>query len=66
MSYYLLKNFDNKKQECSLVFYLGYAGDLGAKSVALDSGSVRPAISLVKGTLISGGDGTSTNPYVVQ
>lgn len=50
----------------ALVFYLGYAGDLGARSVDLDSGSVRPAISLVKGTLISGGDGTSTNPYVVQ
>ena len=43
----------------------GGSGDFGNYSVNSDGG-VRPAISLIISTTISGGTGTSENPYVVN
>ena len=43
----------------------GGSGDFGNYSVNSDGG-VRPAISLIISTTISGGTGTSEDPYVVN
>ena len=44
--------------------YLGYLGRVQYEYLYYDSG-VRPSISLLSDIMISGGDGTSTNPYIV-
>ena len=47
-------------------FRLSYYGDLGFNSVDSDI-SFRPAVSLKSFTTIqSGGDGTQSNPYIVE
>ena len=48
------------------VGYVSSAGYVNYNSVSLAYG-IRPVVSLISGTLVnSNGDGTSTNPYVVQ
>ena len=54
-------------------FYGGYAdvwdvgsGDLGINDVVFRNDGLRPAISLVSSTTISGGSGTSEDPYIVE
>ncbi len=46
-------------------FYYYYNGYLSSNTVS-DSGGVRPSIVLSKGTRYSSGDGSFTNPYVIE
>ncbi len=46
-------------------FYLNSSGDFGNNSVAVSLGA-RPSISLKQGTVLSGGNGTSTSPFIVN
>ena len=45
-------------------FYLGSSGNFNYGTVA-DSRVIRPLISLKKGTVLSGGAGTATDPFIV-
>ena len=48
------------------VFYVDSNGGLGNNNLNWTDPGVRPAINLRSDVTISGGDGTSLNPYVVE
>ena len=47
-------------------FGLSSSGDFGSYYFVASSYGLRPSISLKPGTILSGGNGTSTSPYVVE
>ena len=46
-------------------FYLRSSGSLNGNSVIISVG-IRPSVSLKPGTLVSGGDGSVTSPYIIE
>lgn len=55
----------NSENGFSAVVYGTYDGGLNGGSVTTSSG-LRPAIALAPSTAVSGGTGTSSDPYVVE
>jgi hypothetical protein len=45
------------------VWYVSLSGGIGSTDNSL---AIRPAVSLVSNVKISSGDGTSTNPFVID
>ena len=50
----------------SYVRYVSSSGSVGVNNPVVNRGGIRPVISLASSSVISSGDGSATNPWVIQ